>query len=223
VLFHFVGVFGDDHFIGAEPHGVVLFTGRGGKDHGVGSETVRKLYGHVTEPAETNDANFFAFRDAPVAHRRVRGDSGAEQGSGAGQVKIFGNAKDEAITDHDAIGIPAIGDATEMLIGSVVGVGCVDTELLEACFALGTGAIGIDQAANSGEVARSEFFYRGADLSDAADDFVPGNARISGGHEGFPLVANGMQVGVTYTAKENFDLYVVIGCIPSRDGGLFHW
>ena len=223
MLFHFVGVFGDDYFIGAEAHGVVFLVRRSGEDHGVGSETVRKLYGHVAEPAETNDANFFAFRDAPVAHRRVRGDSGAEQGSGAGQVKIFGNAKDEAITDHDAIGIPAIGDATEMLIGSVVGVRCVDTELLEACFALGTGAIGIDQAANSGEVAGSEFFYRGADLSDAADDFVPGNAGISGGHEGFPFVADGMKVGVAYTAKENFDLYVVIGWIPSRDGGLFHW
>ena len=88
VLFHFVGVFGDDHFVGAEAQGVVLLAGRGGEDHGVRSEGVGELNAHVAEAAEADDADLLAFGDAPVAHGRIGGDSGAEQRRGAGEVEI---------------------------------------------------------------------------------------------------------------------------------------
>src|ERR1039458_613099 len=47
VLFHLVGIAGDDNFIGAEAERVFLLTGRGGEDHDVGSERMSKLHAHM--------------------------------------------------------------------------------------------------------------------------------------------------------------------------------
>ena len=59
----------------------------------------------------------------------------------------------------------------------------------------------------------------GADLGDAADDFMAGNAGIDGGHEAAPLVAGLVKVGVADAAEEDFDLHVVVGGIAALDGG----
>jgi hypothetical protein len=44
-----------------------------------------------------------------------------------------------------------------------------------AGLALGASAVGVHQAADCGEVAGLELGYRGADLCDAADNFMAGN------------------------------------------------
>ena len=77
--------------------------------------------------------------------------------------------------------------------------------------ALGAGAVGVDQAADGGEVAGLEFGDGGADLGDAADDFVAGDAGVDGGHDAAPLVAGLVEVGVADAAEEDLDLDVVAG------------
>ena len=74
------------------------------------------------------------------------------------------------------VGVAAVGDAAEMLVREVVGEGEVGAELFEAGLALGAGAVGVDQAADGGEVAGLELGDGRADLGDAADDFVAGDA-----------------------------------------------
>ena len=93
--------------------------GRGREDDDVRSERVRELHAHVAESAETDDADFLALGDAPVAHRRVGGDSGAEQRRGSGEVEVGRNAQDESLVDDDAVGVAAVGDASEMLVGKL--------------------------------------------------------------------------------------------------------
>ncbi len=116
VLLHLVGIAGDDDLIGAEPERVFLLAGRGGEDHDVGAERMGKLHGHVAQPAETDHAHLLAFGDAPVAHGRIGGDAGAEQRRGPGEIEVGGHAQDEALIDDDAIGVAAVGDASEMLV-----------------------------------------------------------------------------------------------------------
>src|SRR5439155_2183340 len=60
-----------------------------------------------------------------------------------------------------------------------------------------------------------------ADLGNAPDDLMAGNARVDGGHDAAPLVANLVEIGVTDAAIQNFNLYVVFGWIAPcyRSGG----
>ena len=120
VLLHLVGIAGDDDFIGAEAERVFLLAGRGGEDNDVRSERMSKLHAHVAQSAETDHADFLALGDAPVAHGRVGGDSGAEQRRGSGEIEVRGHAQDKALIDDDAIGVAAIGDASEVLVRGVV-------------------------------------------------------------------------------------------------------
>ena len=137
---------------------------------------MRELHAHVAQSAETDDADLLALGDAPVAHGRVGGDSGAEQRRGSGEIEVRGDAQDEALVDDDAVGVAAVGDAAEVLVRGVVGERHVRAELLEAGLALGAGAVGIDHAADRGEVAGLELGDCGADLGDAADDLMAGDA-----------------------------------------------
>ena len=209
----------EDDFVGAQAERVLLLAGRSGEDHNVGSERVSELHAHVAQSAETDHADFLALGDAPVAHGRVGGDSGAEQRRGSGEIEIRRDAQDEALVDDDAVGVSAVGDASQVLVREVVSEGHIRAELLEAGLALGAGAVGIDHAADRGEVAGLELRDCGADLGDAADDLVAGNARVDRRHHAAPLVADLVEIGVADAAEENFDLYVVLGGIAPRDRG----
>ena len=77
----------------AEAQRIVLLAGRGGEDDRVRAQRMRKFDAHVAESAETDNADLLALGHAPVAHRRVGGDAGAEQRRGSGKVQIRGNAQ----------------------------------------------------------------------------------------------------------------------------------
>src|SRR5271169_192398 len=113
------------------------------------------------------------------------------------------------MVNDDALGVAAVGDPSQMLVGSVVSVGRIGAELLKACPALGAGAVGVHHAAHCGYVAGLELGDCGADPGDAPDDLMAWHARVNGGHECAPLVADCMEIGVTDAAVENLDLYVV--------------
>ena len=108
---------------------------------------------HPDERAEPDHADFHALGDAPVAHGGVRRDARAEQRRGPGGIEIGGNAQHEALVDDDALGVAAVGHASEVLVGAVEGERQVRAELLMAGLALRTGLVGVDQAADRGEVA----------------------------------------------------------------------
>ena len=154
-----------------------------------------------------------------MAHGRVGGDSGAEQRRGSGKIEVRRNAEHEVLVDDDAVGVSAVGDAPGVLVGEVVGEDHVGAELLESGLALGAGAVGVHQAADRGQVAGLEFGHGGADLCDAADDLMAGNAGVDGGHHAAPLIAGLVEIGVADAAEEDLDLDVVLGGIAPRDRG----
>src|SRR5512141_339760 len=137
-----------------------------------------------------------------MAHRRICRDSGAEQRSGSGEVEVRRNAQHESLVYDDAVRIPAVGDAAQMLVGEVIGQRAALAELLQSGLALWTSPIGVDHAADCAEVARLELRDRRADLRDAADDLMAGHAGIDGGHDFAPLVPHLVQIGVAYAAVE---------------------
>ena len=104
----------------------------------------------------------------------------------------------------------------------------VRAELLEAGLALGAGAVGVDHAADRGEIAGLELGDCGADLRDTADDLMAGDAGVDRGHDVAPLIADLVEIGVADAAEEDLDLNVVFGRIAPRDrawrqAAMSHW
>ena len=104
------------------------------------------------------------------------------RGAAPARSRFAGTRRTKLLVDDDAVGVAAVGDASEVLVGEVVGEGHVRAELLEAGLALGAGAVRVDHAADGGEVAGLELGDGGADLGDAADDLMAGDAGVDGGH-----------------------------------------
>src|SRR6266446_1819852 len=119
-----------------------------GQDDDVRSERVSKFYRHVAQSAETDHANFLALGDAPVMHRRVGRDPGAEQRRGCGEIEIGWKTQNEMFIDNDAFGVAAVGHASEMLVRRVEREDHVRAELLKAGLALWASAVRIDHAAD---------------------------------------------------------------------------
>src|SRR5579872_1008135 len=125
--------------------------------------------------------------------------------------------QNEALIDDNAVGIAAVSDAPEVLVGRVVGQGDVGTELLEPGLALGTSAIRVHHAANRSEIARLQLRDRRADLRDAANDFVARYARVDCRHHALPLISDLVKVGMTDPTEQNLNLNIVFGRIAARD------
>jgi hypothetical protein len=136
-----------------------------------------------------------------VAHGRVRGDSSAEERRGSGEIEVGRNPQDKPLVDDDAVRVAAVGDASEVLIGKIISEREVRAELLETSLALEAGAVGIDHAADGGEVAGLEGGDCGADLGDTADDLMAGDARVHGRHYTAPLITDLVQIGVADAAE----------------------
>ena len=139
--------------MGAEPQRVVLLASRGREDHDVGAEGAGELHAHVPEPAETDHADLLALDVAPAPDRRIGRDPGAEQRRGAGRIEVGRDPQHEALVDHDALGVAAVGDAAEVLVRRVVGEGRGRAELLDVSRAAGAAVVGVDQAADPDEVS----------------------------------------------------------------------
>src|SRR6266513_735178 len=180
---------------------------------------MRKFYGHVPQSAKTDHANFLAFGDAPVMHRGIRRDPGAEQRRSSGEVKVGWDAQNETVIDNDAIGVAAVGHASEVFVRRVEGENHVLAEFLKASLAVWAGAVRIDHAADRGEVARLVLGNCRTDLGHTADDLVAGYDRIVSGHELAPFVADRMEIGVANATEQNFDLHIVLSWIATRNFG----
>jgi len=86
--------------------------------------------------------------------------------------------------------------------------------LLEPVGARGAGAAGVDEAAHPDDVAHLPLRHLGADARDLSDDLVPGNHRKRGVT---PLVADLMQIGVTYAAVEDVDDDVLLAWLTALE------
>src|SRR5208283_2852806 len=175
------------------------------------------LDGHVAESAETDNTDFLALCDTPAAHGRVCGDPSTQERRSPGEIEVGRDAQNETLVDDDAVGITSVGDATEILVRGVEGKPLVRAEVLKARFALGTGAVRVDQAPNRAEVTHFIFGHRRADLGHTPNDLVAGDNRVNRGHELAPLVADRMEIGVADAAEENINLHIVFGWIAPRD------
>src|SRR6266404_8319415 len=103
-----------------------------GQDDDVRSKRVSKFYRHVAKSTETDHANFLALGDAPMMHRRVGRDPGAEQRRGCGKIEVGGKAQNEAFIDNNALGVAAVGHASEAFVRRVERKDHVRAELLKA-------------------------------------------------------------------------------------------
>jgi hypothetical protein len=154
-----------------------------------------------------------------MTHGRVGCDAGAEERRGSGEIEVGRNTQNKAFVHDYAFRVATIGDASEVLVRGIVREGYVPAELLKASLALGTGPVGVDHAADRGEVAGLELRDSGADFGDTADDLMARDAGIDSGHDPSPLVTDLMEIGVADTAEEDFDLYVVLNGIAPHDRG----
>ena len=201
LLGHRGGIARDDDLMGAQAEAVGDLGGGGGEEHDVRAEGPGELHAHVTEAAETDDADLLARADLPVAERRIGRDTRAEQGSGRGKVQALRDAEGEGLVDDDGGGVAAEGVAAEVLVGAVIGErGSREAELLQALLAARAGAAGVDHAARGADVADLDLGDLGADRGDAADDLV---ARDAGIVRARPFAAGRMDVGVADAAEEN--------------------
>ena len=77
------------------------------------------------------------------------------QSSGAAPARSrFGrDAQDKVFVDDNALGVAAVGYSSEVLVGRMVGEGHVRAELFKGLPTMMAGAIRVDHAADSYEVA----------------------------------------------------------------------
>jgi hypothetical protein len=146
-----------------------------------------------------------------MPHGGVGSDSRAQERRGSGEIEVRRDARDKALVDDNAVGIPAVSNASQVLVRGVVGEDHVWAELLEAGLALRAGAVGVDHAADRGELAGLELADRGADLGDKANNLVAGDAGVNSRHDFVPLVTHSVKIGVADTAEEDFNLHVSFG------------
>src|SRR5579871_187587 len=178
---------------------------------------------HVAETAEANHANFLTLADSVLAHRRVGGDSGAQQRSSSSKVQVRRHAQHKSLIYDDTVGVAAVGDSSEMPVGEVVRQDQVRAEMLVAGLALGTRAVRINHASDSGEVASLKLPDFRPDLGDAADNLMSWYKRIDSGHHGSPLVFRLVKIGVADAAEQDFNLNVGCRGLAPRNGGAGKW
>ena len=84
-------------------------------------EGVGKLDAHVPETTEAHDAGFLARADVPVAQGGPGCDPGAEEGGGGCRIKFPGDLQNEALIDHDPVGVAAVVESLPVTGPAVVG------------------------------------------------------------------------------------------------------
>jgi len=97
-------------------------------------------------------------------------------GAVAARLRLAGIRSTKLLRHDNALRVAAERAAAEMLVGAAVSHRHVGAVLLEARAAFRARATGIDEAADSDDVADLEFFTAIADRSHATDDLVTGTA-----------------------------------------------
>src|SRR6185437_14998455 len=115
-----------------------------------------KLHAHVAQSAQAHNPDLLALGHAPVTHRGVGCDPRAEKRCHTREIEVVWNVEHEALINDDAVRVSAVSDAPEMLVRKVVGENKVRAELFLAGLTLGTGAVGVDHAADRRKVAGLE-------------------------------------------------------------------
>jgi hypothetical protein len=104
-------------------------------------------------------------------------------------------------------GVATVGDTSVALIVSIIGAGrTIAAKLLEALLALIALAAGIDEAANTGEVADFKLSYIGTHFCNTSYDLVTGYHGIDGIT---PLIANLVEIRMTDTTIKYFKFHVI--------------
>jgi hypothetical protein len=76
----------------------------------------------VTEASKPNDADFLALSYSPVMEGREGRDASAQKRCDACEIEIRWDFEYEALVDDDAVRVAAIGNATGVFVGEVVGL-----------------------------------------------------------------------------------------------------
>ena len=122
------------------------------------------------------------------------------------------------LVDDDGLRVAAVGDAARVLVGRIEGQRHVGAELLVAVAAMRAGQVGVDHAADGGQVARLDLGDAGADPGHPADDLVARHDRVDRRHDVVPLVADHVQVRMADPAEEDLDLDVAFAGLAALDG-----
>ena len=204
---HLRGIGGNHHVVRAEAFGVRRFAGAAREQGDFCTEGVGEFNRHMAEAAETDDRDFAAFADVPVAQWRPGGDAGAEDGRHGFGIEVFRHFQHEGIADGDGFGIAAVGGLAVVFVDAAVGRNeAVFAVLLEIMFAGLAVAAAIDEAADADEVASLELADLCADAAHAADDFM---SRHYGVYRAAPVVTGGVQVAVADAGVEDVDNDVI--------------
>jgi hypothetical protein len=92
----------------------------------------------------------------------------------------------------------------------------VRTEL-KTSLALWAIAIGVNQAADSGNIVGFELGDCGVDLDNTTDDLMSGNTWIDSRHRA-PFATDSVKIRVAYTGERDFEMNVLFTWIAPRDG-----
>jgi len=90
------------------------------------------------------------------------------------------HAEDKALGDDNAVGVSAVGDSAQMLVGEVV-VRVMRGRTVPVRPCTRDMCVGVYQTANRGQIAGLEFGDSGANLGNAPDDLMARDARINVG------------------------------------------
>ena len=164
----------------------------------------RNLHTHVTEAAQTDDADLVTGAHAPLAQRRIGGDTGAEQGRhGCQFFFIVRDAKHKRFAHHDGVGVTAVGVGAGALFGPVVGASKTVVAILLKPVGAGLAVLAtVNHAAHADEVADLEFADQVAHSGDTANNFMARHRRVN---RAAPFIPHRVQVGVAHAAKKNVE------------------
>jgi len=186
----------------------------------MGPQRAGQFHPHVAQTTDPDHADLHARPDFPVTQGRPCGDAGAQKRSHGGQ--LFGavrHLQHEIVLDHDALGI-----AAQCMAGSICGFGTIGVghaafaELFQPLVARVAGFAAVDHTADAHDIAFLEAADGRADVRDAADDLVAGDA---GKADLAPLAAHRMQVRVADAAIVDLDLHIMGTDIAARNGDGF--
>src|SRR5580698_8557924 len=103
-----LGLAGVHEVLRARSPSICLFCRRAGKGRDLGSKSMGKLYRHVPQASDADNAHAGCGVDAMVANGRVNRDAAAQQRRGPLAFQTVRNRQNETSIDSDTVSITAI-------------------------------------------------------------------------------------------------------------------